>query len=82
MNLEITPEIFEIIVSEATLLESHGVLDEYELNLEAIQNAYFNQVLNEAEYRGREVKLGKPTKGDIKKFKVFVKDKKTGTSRR
>ena len=24
----------------------------------------------EAEYQGREVKLGKPTQGDVKKFKV------------
>jgi len=32
--------------------------------------------LNEAEYKGREVKLGKPTKGDVKKFKVYVKNEK------
>ena len=34
--------------------------------------------INEAEYQGREVKLGKPTTGDVKKFKVYVKDPKTG----
>lgn len=33
---------------------------------------------NEAEYQGREVKLGKPTRGDVKKYKVYVKDPKTG----
>jgi len=32
----------------------------------------------EAEYQGRDVKLGKPTQGDVKKFKVYVKDPKTG----
>jgi hypothetical protein len=32
----------------------------------------------EAEYQGREVKLGKPMQGDVKKFKVYVKDPKTG----
>ena len=32
----------------------------------------------EAEYRGRKVALGKPMKGDVKKFKVYVKDPKTG----
>lgn len=32
--------------------------------------------INEAEYQGRKVSLGKPTKGDVKKFKVFVKNKK------
>ena len=29
--------------------------------------------LNEAEYHGRQVKLGKIMRGDVKKFKVFVK---------
>ena len=32
--------------------------------------------LNEAEYQGRKVKLGKPTTGDVKKFKVYVKTPK------
>ena len=32
----------------------------------------------EAQHGGREVKLGKPMKGDVKKFKVYVNDKKTG----
>ena len=32
----------------------------------------------EAEYRGRKVKLGKPMRGDVKKFKVYVKDPTTG----
>jgi len=30
--------------------------------------------VNEAEYQGREVKLGKPMQGDVKKFKVYVKN--------
>ena len=34
--------------------------------------------LFEAEYRGRKVKLNKPMQGDVKKFKVYVKDPKTG----
>jgi len=34
--------------------------------------------MDEAEYKGRKVKLGKPMRGDVKKYKVFVKDKKTG----
>ena len=32
--------------------------------------------LEEAEYQGRKVKLGKPTQGDVKKFKVYVKNPK------
>ena len=32
--------------------------------------------LEEAEYQGRKVKLGKPMRGDVKKFKVYVKNPK------
>ena len=32
--------------------------------------------LEEAEYQGRKVKLGKPMQGDVKKFKVYVKNPK------
>ena len=34
--------------------------------------------LYEAEYRGRKVTLGKPMKGDTAKYKVYVRDPKTG----
>jgi hypothetical protein len=34
--------------------------------------------LEEAEYHGRKVPLGKPMRGDVRKFKVYVKDPKTG----
>ena len=33
-------------------------------------------ILNEAEYQGRKVQLGKPSQGDVKKFKVYVKNDK------
>ena len=33
-------------------------------------------VITEAEYQGRKVKLGKPMRGDVKKFKVYVKNAK------
>ena len=36
----------------------------------------FVNELNEAEYQGRKVKLGKPMQGDSKKFKVYVKNDK------
>ena len=42
------------------------------------QEFNFDEDLDEAEYQGRKVKLGKPTRGDVKKFKVYVKDPKTG----
>jgi hypothetical protein len=34
------------------------------------------ELINEAEYQGRKVQLGKPSQGDVKKFKVFVKNAK------
>jgi hypothetical protein len=39
---------------------------------------FWDDVLEEAEYQGRKVTLNKPTRGDVKKFKVYVKDPKTG----
>ena len=35
-----------------------------------------DNILNEAEYQGRKVQLGKIMQGDIKKFKVYVKNDK------
>ena len=32
-----------------------------------------DDVLTEADYHGRKVPLGKPMRGDVKKFKVYVK---------
>jgi hypothetical protein len=32
--------------------------------------------INEAEYQGRKVTLNKPMRGDVKKFKVYVKNEK------
>ena len=36
------------------------------------------QQIEEAEYQGRKVPLNKPMRGDVKKFKVYVKDPSTG----
>lgn len=37
-----------------------------------------NESISEAEYQGRQVKLGKPMAGDTAKYKVYVRDPKTG----
>lgn len=37
----------------------------------------FIEYLNEAEYQGKQIDLNKPSRGDVKKYKVFVKDPKT-----
>jgi len=45
---------------------------------EAYGDLWFNEdeQLDEAEYQGRNVPLGKPMQGDVKKFKVYVKNDK------
>jgi hypothetical protein len=45
---------------------------------EAAIDATQNFSMDEAEYQGRKVPLGKPMRGDVKKFKVYVKDPATG----
>ena len=54
-------------------------LEEYDYNDD---EAFFEEYgwiednLEEAEYQGRKVKLNKPMQGDVKKFKVYVKNPK------
>lgn len=62
-------------------------LDEYtiEEDEELLEFLYFlkedrviNENLQEADHRGKNVKLNKPMRGDVKKFKVYVKDPNSG----
>jgi hypothetical protein len=76
-------------LSEAFFIGEDDI-DEYDVEtLEEIKSFFkfikeYTQTLNEAEcdcvfeaeYRGRKVQLGKPMQGDIKKFKVYVKNPK------
>lgn len=72
--------------SEELYKEFKSVLDE---NIEEydVENYYdlkefvdflktMKEDINEAEYQGRKVKLNKPMRGDVKKFKVYVKNPK------
>ena len=67
---------------EAEILELGAYLDETgEAVCEGCLVAYMNEhvgILQEAKYKGKQVSVGKPTKGDVKKYKVFVRDSKTG----
>ena len=45
--------------------------------LEDIRDGKLQSPITEAEYRGRKVTLNKPMRGDVKKFKVYVRDPKT-----
>jgi hypothetical protein len=65
-----------------------GIRDEdqnyYEIDVDgkmkrlAVRAATAPGQVQEAEYQGRKVPLGKPMRGDSKKFKVYVRDPKTG----
>jgi len=50
--------------------------DEEKLN--AVNEILSKETLNEAEYQGKKVELGKPKRGGSKKFYVYVKNPKTG----
>ena len=50
-------------------------MKEYKQSLAEVNYDY----VHEAEYKGRKVQLGKPMQGDIKKFKVYVKNNKGKT---
>ena len=60
--------------------EEYDVEDEDMVDFIAFMRGYDKnlnegcQCLREAEYQGRNVQLGKPMQGDIKKFKVYVKN--------
>ena len=54
-----------------------SVLSEEQSNYEDFYGSVENvDLLNEADYQGRNVQLGKIMQGDIKKFKVYVKNEK------
>jgi len=48
------------------------------INLHSEEEAVEEDDVPEAKYQGREVPLGRPMKGDVKKSKVYVKNPKTG----
>ena len=59
--------------------ESNGKLTTTHIYYESEGKPYgytfeFVNTLEEAEYQGRKVKLGKPMQGEVKKFKVYVKN--------
>lgn len=53
-----------------------NIIYEDEFGSVEMTNYVSDEMLNEAEYRGRKVQLGKIMQGDIKKFKVYVNNDK------
>jgi hypothetical protein len=69
MNYVITESQLERLSQEIELADNfYGSVEE--------TNFVVGDLLTEAEYKGRKVKLGKIMQGDVKKFKVYVKNDK------
>ena len=54
------------------------VIDENRVKLNTIFEEFETETINEAEYQGKKVQLGKPKRGGSKKFYVYVRNPKTG----
>lgn len=63
-----------LVLVDDDLNEDHGMCP----GCFAEEMSGYTEPLEEAEYQGRKVTLNKPMRGDVKKFKVFVKDPSTG----
>jgi hypothetical protein len=87
-----TGDMFAFELEDGTLLETY-VMDQDDVGdilLDSTDPIYalleqwnlldddLNEDIDEAKYQGREVPLGKPMRGDVKKFKVYVRNPKTG----
>ena len=77
---EITKALYSnhinIIRNESEEIEEYDVVNEQDVSELIEFLKHYKPEVNEAEYQGRKVKLGKPTRGDVKKFKVYVKNPK------
>lgn len=68
-DIEEVYHFFDANINEGFVGETEGG---YEDEYGTVENVN----LNEAEYQGKNVELGKPMQGDVKKFKVYVKNAK------
>ena len=73
-----TRGLIDVSDADKQLLETDlGHFGEYKGELVPLDLPMLNEEeLEEAEYQGRKVELNKPTAGDVKKFKVYVKNPK------
>jgi hypothetical protein len=78
--VDVTEDGIVIQVTESVLSLLEGYDKAYnDVNTETSTDADDDDFrVKEAKYKGREVPLGKPMKGDVKKSKVYVRNPKTG----
>ena len=81
------PDFSDAYISYATFTDGTPLSDDEleqfndqypELVNELAFDSLHEDTMDEAKYHGREVPLGKPMPGDVKKSKVYVRDPKTG----
>lgn len=73
-----------VVEDDAELLESnigeYGIYNgikvplDYPISLDELISLYESQEIDEAEFKGKKVSIGKPKRGGSKKFYVYVKD--------
>lgn len=73
-NMEAICEFLGSELSEEELCDAYEVLEKHGHKHDIYESERENDQLSEAEYQGRNVELGKVMRGDVKKFKVYVKN--------
>ena len=76
--------VLSVVEDDAELLESnigeYGIYNgikvplDYPISLDELIDLYESQEIDEAEFKGKKVSIGKPKRGGSKKFYVYVKD--------
>ena len=76
--------VLSVVEDDAELLESnigeYGMYNgikvplDYPISLDELIDLYESQEIDEAEFKGKKVSIGKPKRGGSKKFYVYVKD--------
>ena len=74
--IRLTESDLKRIIEMVAIQMNEGIIYEDEYGSVVETNLGSTDILNEAEYQGRKVQLGKIMQGDIKKFKVYVKNDK------
>jgi len=74
VNEDIDDDIDEYDVDENDIDEMEDFIAFLKTKIK--EKEAYNESLNEAEYHGKSVTLNKPMQGDVKKFKVYVKNPK------
>lgn len=74
--IRLTESDLKRIIEMVTIQMNEGIIYEDEYGSVVETNLESTDILNEAEYQGRKIQLGKIMQGDIKKFKVYVKNDK------